>query len=77
MEAARATSHKPVRRRAARPAAAAFQASFRRHPECRTPRHSAAVMQTDRHQRAVRRHPVEALPGLADVLAAVERAVFR
>src|SRR5262249_59153721 len=36
-----------------------------------------AVMQTDRHQRAVRRHPVEALPSLADVLAAVERAVFR
>src|SRR5215472_413517 len=36
-----------------------------------------AAMQTDRHQRAVRRHPVEALPSLADVLAAVERAVFR
>src|SRR6516162_3020267 len=36
-----------------------------------------AVMQTDRHQRAVRRHLVEALPGLTDVLAAVERAVFR
>src|SRR5215475_11075355 len=36
-----------------------------------------AVMHTDRHQRAMRRHPVEALPSLADVLAAVERAVFR
>src|SRR5262249_57291598 len=36
-----------------------------------------AVMQTDRHQRAVRRRLVEALPGLTDVLAAVERAVFR
>src|SRR5256885_1834675 len=36
-----------------------------------------AVMQADRHQRPVRRHLVEALPGLADVLAAVERAVFR
>src|SRR5262249_3037385 len=36
-----------------------------------------AVMQTDRHQSAVRRHPVEALPSLTDVLAAVERAVFR
>src|SRR5262245_10903331 len=36
-----------------------------------------AVMQTDRHQRAVRRHPVEALPSLADVLAPVQRAVFR
>src|SRR5215468_11237713 len=38
---------------------------------------SVAVMQTDRHQRAVWRHPVEALPSLADALAAVERAVFR
>ena len=36
-----------------------------------------AVMQADRHQRSVRRHLVEALPGLADVLAAVEGAVFR
>ena len=36
-----------------------------------------AVMQTDRHQRTVRRHLVEALPGLADVLAPVQRAVFR
>ncbi len=36
-----------------------------------------AVMQTDRHQRAVRLHLVEALPGLADVLAAIERAVLR
>ena len=36
-----------------------------------------AVMQTDRHQRAVRRHLVETLPSLADVLAALERAVFR
>ena len=36
-----------------------------------------AVMQADRHHRAVRLHLVEALPGLADVLAAVERAVLR
>src|SRR5262249_16982588 len=36
-----------------------------------------AVMQTDRHQRAVRRHLVETLPSLANVLAAIERAVFR
>jgi hypothetical protein len=35
-----------------------------------------AVMQADRHQRAVRRRLVEGLPGLAHVLAAVERAVF-
>jgi hypothetical protein len=34
-------------------------------------------MQADRHQRAVRCHLVETLPGLANVLAAVERAVFR
>ena len=34
-------------------------------------------MQADRHQRAVRLHLVEALPGLADVLAAIERAVLR
>ena len=32
-----------------------------------------AVMQADRHQRAVRRHFVDALPGLADVLSAVFR----
>src|SRR5262245_23579383 len=38
---------------------------------------SVAVMQTDRHQRAVRRHLVETMPSLADVLTAVERAVFR
>ena len=36
-----------------------------------------AVMKADRHQRPVRRHLVEALPGLADVLATIERAVFR
>src|SRR6202022_4727096 len=36
-----------------------------------------AVMQADRHQRAVRRHLVETLPALTEVLAAVERAVFR
>ena len=36
-----------------------------------------AVMQANRHQRAVRGHLVEALPGLADVLTAVQRAVFR
>jgi hypothetical protein len=35
-----------------------------------------AVMQADRHQRAVRRRLVEGLPGLAHVLAAVERAVL-
>ena len=35
------------------------------------------VMQADRHQSAVWGHFVEALPGLADVLAAVERGVFR
>jgi hypothetical protein len=35
------------------------------------------VVQADRHQSAVRCHFVEALPGLADILAAVERAVFR
>ena len=36
-----------------------------------------AVMQTDRHQRAVRRHLIKALPGFADILAAVKRTVFR
>jgi hypothetical protein len=36
-----------------------------------------AVMQADRHQSAVRCHFVKALPGLADILAAVQRAVFR
>src|SRR5580704_9380011 len=34
------------------------------------------VMQAHRHQGAVRLHFVEALPGAADVLAAVERAVL-
>src|SRR5580693_7494602 len=34
------------------------------------------VMQAHRHQGAVRLHLVEALPGAADVLAAVERAVL-
>src|SRR6516165_6682940 len=36
-----------------------------------------AVMQTDRHQRAVRRHFVETLPSFTDVLAAVECTSFR
>src|SRR5580698_9363791 len=35
------------------------------------------MMQADRHQRAVRLHLVEPLPGLANVAAAIERAVFR
>src|SRR5215472_14316942 len=34
------------------------------------------VMQADRHQRAMRRHFVETLPSLTDVLAAVECPVF-
>src|SRR5580700_5152686 len=34
------------------------------------------MMQADRHQRAVRLHFVETLPGAADILAAVERAVL-
>src|SRR5579862_7152776 len=34
------------------------------------------MMQADRHQGAVRLHLVEALPGAADILAAVERAVL-
>src|ERR1700728_2670783 len=35
-----------------------------------------AVMQAHRHQRAMRLYFVETLPGLADIAAAVERAVF-
>ena len=35
-----------------------------------------AVMQADRHQRAVRRHFVETLPSLANVLTAVECTVL-
>src|SRR5215203_4342149 len=38
---------------------------------------SVRGVQANRHQRAVRLHLVEALPALADVLAAIERAVLR
>src|SRR5262249_25709948 len=78
-------NHKPPSRCAGLLAVAAFQPTF---AAILSAEHLAiarrdvdllgvTVMQAYRHQRAVRRHFVETLPGLTDVLAAVECAVFR